>query len=46
MRMGKKIANDFIIDFQLIMAESRFNIESTVDYSYRAIYLDILKQIY
>ena len=46
MRMGKKMADDFIADFLITTAESGFNMESTVDYFRRAIHPEILKQIY
>ena len=46
MRMGKRMADDFVTDFLITAAESRFNLESTVDYFCRAIHLEILKQVY
>ena len=46
MRMGKRMADDFVTDFLITAAESRFNLESTVNYFCRAIHLEILKQVY
>ena len=46
MRMGKKTADDFVVDFLITAAESGFDMESTVDYFRRAIHPEILKQIY
>ena len=46
MRMRKRIADDFVADFQITTAKSGFNIESTVDYFCQAIHPEILKQIY
>ena len=46
MRMGKRTTDNFIVDFQLTVVESRFNMESIVDYFCRAIHSEILKQIY
>ena len=46
MRIGKKMADDFVMNFMIMVAESRFDIESTVDYFWRAIHPEILKQIY
>ena len=46
MRMGKQMADNFVTDFQITMAESRFDMESTVDYFCQAILPEILKQIY
>ena len=40
------MADDFVADFLITAAESRFDMESTVDYFHRAIHLEILKQIY
>ena len=44
--MGKRMADDFMADFQITTAKSGFNIESTVDYFCQAIHPEILKQIY
>ena len=46
MRMGKKMADDFVADFLITAAESGFDMESTVDYFCQAIHPEILKQIY
>ena len=44
--MGKQMADNFVTDFQITMVESRFDMESIVDYFCQAIYPEILKQIY
>ncbi|ETW83229.1 hypothetical protein HETIRDRAFT_426576 [Heterobasidion irregulare TC 32-1] len=46
MRMGKRSADEFVTDYLMMAGESRFDLESTVDYFRRAIHLEILKQIY
>ena len=46
MRMGKRTADDFIVDFLITVAESGFNLESTVNYFRQAIHPEILKQVY
>ena len=45
-RMGKRTVDNFVADFQITIAKSGFDMESTVDYFCQAIYLEILKQIY
>ena len=40
------MADDFVVNFMIMVAESGFDIESTVDYFWRAIHPEILKQIY
>ncbi|ETW85325.1 hypothetical protein HETIRDRAFT_424659 [Heterobasidion irregulare TC 32-1] len=46
MRMGKRSADKFVTDYLMTAGESRFDLESTVDYFRRAIHPEILKQIY
>ncbi|ETW76701.1 hypothetical protein HETIRDRAFT_430052 [Heterobasidion irregulare TC 32-1] len=45
-RMGKHLADDFIMDYLMMAGESRFDLESTVNYFCQAIHPEILKQIY
>ena len=44
--MGKRMADNFMADFQITIAEGGFDMESTVDYFCQAIHPEILKQIY
>ncbi|ETW75887.1 hypothetical protein HETIRDRAFT_455536 [Heterobasidion irregulare TC 32-1] len=46
MRMGKRSADEFVTDYLMTAGESRFDLESTVDYFRRAIHPEIFKQIY
>ncbi|ETW75018.1 hypothetical protein HETIRDRAFT_423601 [Heterobasidion irregulare TC 32-1] len=44
--MGKCSADEFVTDYLMTAGESGFDLESTVNYFRRAIYLEIFKQIY